>query len=150
MISIESSEHMQDKQAFFAEARRVLQAGGRMVVCAWLAAENATSAHRRHLLEPICREGRLPGMGTETDYRKWFSNAQFNLESFEDASARVRKTWSICIARLLPSLLRQPDYLRFLFSARARNRVFLVTIVRIWLAYAVGAMRYGIFAACKP
>lgn len=150
VISIESSEHMQDKPVFFAQAHRVLKAGGRMVVCAWLAAENPTGPHRRHLLEPICREGRLPGMGTETDYRQWFSGAELKVESFEDVSARVRKTWSICLARLLPSLFRRPGYLRFLFSAGARNRVFLVTIVRIRLAYALGAMRYGIFTARKP
>jgi len=40
-------------------------------------------------------------MGTESDYRKWFSNAGFVLESFEDVSAQVRKTWTICVRRLL-------------------------------------------------
>ena len=43
VISIESSEHMQDKAMFFAQAHRVLKTGGRMVVCAWLAAEDPTS-----------------------------------------------------------------------------------------------------------
>ena len=150
VISIESSEHMQDKAPFFSQAHRVLKAGGRMVVCAWLAAESPTRAQRQYLLEPICREGRVPGMGTESDYRKWFSDAGFTLEGFEDVSARVRKTWRICVSRLLPSIVRQPDYLRFLFDAGARNRIFLVTIARIWLAYALGAMRYGIFTARKP
>ena len=149
VISIESSEHMQDKPAFFCQAHRVLKTGGRMVVCAWLASENATSARRQHLLEPICREGRLPGMGTEADYRKWFDDAGFAVATFEDLSARVRKTWSVCLARLLQSLLRRPDYLRFLFASSSRNRVFLVTVARIRLAYALGAMRYGIFTASK-
>ena len=149
VISIESSEHMQDKPAFFGQAHRVLKAGGRMVVCAWLASEKATKARRRHLLEPICREGRLPGMGTETDYRKWFDDAGFALETFEDVSACVRKTWSVCLARLLQGLLRRPDYLRFLFASSSRNRIFLVTVARIRLAYALGAMRYGIFTARK-
>ena len=149
VISIESSEHMQDKPTFFDQARRVLKNGGNMVVCAWLAAEDPTSVHRRHLLEPICREGRLPGIGTETDYQKWFSDASLELEAFEDMSARVRKTWSICLMRVLGSILRRSKSLQFLFSAGARNRVFLVTMVRIWLAYALGAMRYGIFKARK-
>jgi tocopherol O-methyltransferase len=150
VISIESSEHMQDKPVFFSQAHRVLKSGGRMVVCAWLAGENPTAAHRRHLLEPICHEGRLPGMGTETDYRQWLSNAQFNLESFEDVSACVRRTWSVCIARLLRGVFQRPEYLRFLFASSSRNRVFLVAVVRIWLAYALGAMRYGVFTASKP
>ena len=149
VISIESSEHMQDKPTFFDQARRVLKNGGQMVVCAWLAAEESTSTHRRHLLEPICREGRLPGIGTETDYRKWFSDANFEIESFEDLSVRVRKTWSICLGRVLRDVFRRRDYTQFLFSAAARNRVFLLTMVRIWLAYILGAMRYGIFKARK-
>lgn len=149
VISIESSEHMLDKPAFFAQAYRVLKPGGRMVVCAWLAAENPTSATRRHLLEPICREGRLPSMGSESDYYEWFAGAQFNLKRFEDMSLRVRKTWSICIGRLFPSIFCRPGYLRFLLSARARNRTFSLTVARIWLAYALGAMRYGIFTAEK-
>lgn len=149
VISIESSEHMQDKPAFFAQACRVLKAGGRMVVCAWLAAEEPTGAQRRHLLEPICREGRLPGMGTEADYRQWFADAELRLESFEDVSTQVRRTWPICLSRILPGLFRQSGYLRFLLDVRSRNRIFLITIARIWLAYALGAMRYGIFAARK-
>jgi tocopherol O-methyltransferase len=141
---------MQDKPLFFAQARRVLKAGGRMVVCAWLAAESPGRMQQRYLLEPICREGRLPGMGTESDYRKWFSDAHLCLESFEDLSARVRRTWSICIARIVPSILRRPEYLRFVVDSRSRNRIFLVTMARIWLAYAFGAMRYGIFTARNP
>jgi tocopherol O-methyltransferase len=149
VLSIESSEHMQDKEMFFAQAYRVLRAGGRIVICAWLSAENSTALQQRHLLEPICREGRIPGLGTESDYRKWFSDARFFLESFEDVSARVRKTWTICFRRLLLNLLRQPGYLCYLFNSRAHNRIFAVTMSRIWLAYSFGIMRYGIFTARK-
>jgi tocopherol O-methyltransferase len=149
VVSIESSEHMQDKKMFFRQAHRVLKAGGRLVICAWLSAERPTAAQQRLLLEPVCREGRIPGMGTECDYRNWFSNAGFVLESFEDVSAHVRKTWTICVRRLLAGLLREPGYLRFLFNGHANNRIFAITIPRIWLAYALGVMRYGVFTARK-
>jgi tocopherol O-methyltransferase len=149
VVSIESSEHMQEKEVFFAQAHRVLRLGGRMVVCAWLSAEHPTARQRRHVLEPICHEGRLPGMGAESDYRKWLSQAGFVLESFEDVSAQVRKTWTICVRRLFFNLIRQPGYLRFLFNSRAHNRVFAITVSRILLAYTFGIIRYGIFTARK-
>ncbi len=149
VLSIESSEHMQDKERFFAQAHRVLRPGGQMVVCAWLSTENPTVFQRRQLLEPICCEGRLAGMGTEADYRKWFSDAALVLHSFEDLSAQVKRTWTICLRRLLLKLARRPSYLRFLFNSRAKNKIFGATMIRIWLAYALRVMRYGVFSACK-
>jgi tocopherol O-methyltransferase len=149
VLSIESSEHMQNKELFFTQAYRVLRVDGRMVVCAWLATENPTILQRRHLLEPICTEGRLPSMGTESDYRKWFAAAGFVLENFEDISAKVRKTWTLCSLRLLSKLWRRPKYLGFLLRGQSSNRIFAVTIARIQLAYALGVMRYAIFTARK-
>lgn len=148
-ISVESSEHMPDKPAFFAQAARVLRPGARLVICAWLARENPSTADTRFLLEPICREGRMPGMGTESDYRRFFADAGFEVESFEDVSARVKKTWPICAGRFLRELCRRPRYAKFLFNRHARNRVFALTMFRIWIAYNTGAMRYGIFSAVR-
>ncbi len=149
-ISVESSEHMPDKAAFFAQAYRVLRPGGRLVICAWLAAEDPSGSQIRWLLEPICREGRMPGMGSESEYRTWLNDAGFVLENFADLTPRVKKTWPICVGRFLLKLVRRPTYARFLFNRHAQNRIFALTIARIWLAYEIGAMRYGIFQAIKP
>jgi tocopherol O-methyltransferase len=37
----------------------------------------------------------------------------------------------------------------FLLSRASRNRVFLATMARIWLAYRVEAMRYVVLTAVK-
>lgn len=145
-ISIESSEHMPDKDCFFSECRRVLKPGGRLVICAWLAREAPRQAEVRYLLEPICREGRLPGMGDEADYRTWFEAAGFDLVGFEDVSRQVRRTWQESTVGMLRHAARHPSALRFLASG-ASNRVFALTVPRIWLAYLLGSMRYGIFTA---
>ena len=79
VISIESSEHMTDKPAFFAQAHRVLRPGGRFIICAWLAREAASELENRMLLEPVCREGRMPSMGTAEDYRGFFESAGFDI-----------------------------------------------------------------------
>jgi tocopherol O-methyltransferase len=148
-IAIESSEHMPDQRAFFIQAHRVLRCGGRFVICAWLAREGSSRIENRFLLEPICREGRMPRMGTELDYKRFFEEAGFHCERFEDITSKVKKTWPICAGRFLAALFRQPRYAKFLFSRHAQNRVFALTIFRIWLAYNVGSMRYGIFTARK-
>lgn len=148
--AIESSEHMADKPGFFAQAFRVLRPGGRLVVCAWLAAEYAGPIAIRHLLEPICREGRLASMGSRTDYQAMALGAGFRLASYEDVSKQVRRTWAICGWRFLRRLVTDPAYLRFLVNSRARNRIFALSLPRLILAYRTGAMRYGIFTFEKP
>ena len=150
VVAIESTEHMADKRRCVEEMARVLKPGGRAVICAWIAAEHPTAAQTRLLLEPICREGRLPGMGTESEYRLLLEESGLAVDVGEDLSYRVARTWPICIRRLAAGLVREPSYRRFLLSASNADRVFALTLVRLWLAYRTGAMRYLLFVARKP
>jgi tocopherol O-methyltransferase len=150
VISIESSEHMPDKQRFFDEAYRTLRTGGKLGIYAWLARSGVSGWENRYLLEPICREGRLPGMGTADEYREWATRAGFVVDSLEDLSTQVRRTWLICAGRLLKQLLTRSDYWRYLLNARAKNRVFAFSLIRIWIAYWTGSMQYGLLVAHKP
>ena len=131
MIAIESSEHMADLDAFFAEASRVLKPGGRFVVCAWLTRERPRPWEARLLLEPICREGRLRGMGSAEDYHRLARAAGLAPVAFRDVSRQVERTWSICMRGGSP------------------HRIFSLTLPRLRLAYALGSMRYGILTAVK-
>ena len=148
--AIESSEHIGDKHRFFSEAFRVLRPGGRLVVCAWLAKADASAIEQRLLLEPICRYGRLPGMGTEEDYRTLASSAGFDLLAADDISANVQRTWAICIKRSASKLISDRRYREFLFAKRAQNKVFALTLFLILAAYGIGAMRYCVFTFQKP
>lgn len=149
VLSIESSEHMADKPAFFAHVARVLRPGGRSVICAWLSPENPTPWQVRYLLEPICREGRLPSMGSEGDYRRFFADAGMRVEGFRDVSEQVKKTWPLCIGRLLKGLVTESSYRCFVLRSSNQDRVFAKTLLRLWAAYETRSMRYGIFTAVK-
>jgi tocopherol O-methyltransferase len=140
--SVESSEHMPDKQRFFDEAFRTLKPGGMLAVCAWLASDDPSPREVRHLLEPICREGRLPGMGNEADYRRFGEQAGFRVAGVEDLSDHVRRTWSICIARMFGKLFADRRYVQFLLNGMATDRIFALTMLRILIAYRTRAMRY--------
>jgi tocopherol O-methyltransferase len=143
--AVESSEHMPDKQRFFDEAYRTLKPNGLFAVCAWLSRDEPLPWEVRHLLEPICSEGRLPGMGDEADYRRLAEQAGFDVVQVEDLSDRVRRTWSICIRRALAKLVTQPRYVRFLLDRTAGNRSFAVSLLRIMIAYRTRSMRYCLF-----
>jgi tocopherol O-methyltransferase len=139
-----------DKSRAFAEARRVLRPGGGLAVCAWIAADGARGWRVRHLLEPICREGRLAGMGSEGDYRALLAGAGLLVTGVDDLTQSVKGTWPRCARALAWRLLVDPRYRRFIASARSRNRVFAATLLRIWAAYESGAMRYLLITARRP
>jgi tocopherol O-methyltransferase len=149
VIAIESSEHMADKPMFFAEARRLLRAGGRAVIAAWLAREHPTLAERKYLLEPICAEGRLPSLASQTEYQEMLSAAGFRDIQCSDLTAGVRRTWGVCTRRFVRKSMNDPRFRRQWLDPALTNRIFARTIFRIWLAYRIGSMRYGIFSATK-
>lgn len=147
VIAVESSEHVGHKQRFFSEAYRVLRPGGRLVVCAWLSSDAPSTWEIDHLLEPICREGRLAALGTAGEVRSWIESGGFVVEEHRDVSRQVKRTWPLCVGRTLKLLWREPAVLAWLVGGSSENRVFGLTMLRLWLAYEVGAIRYGIFKA---
>lgn len=147
VVALESSEHIADKAGFFTEARRVLRPGGRLAVTAWLADEAARGWQRTHLLEPICDEGRIPGLGTAADYRRWARRAGFSDLRSEDLTRQVRPTWSVCARRLALRLLTDRDAWAYLLDSGKTERRFALTVFRMWLAYRTGGLHYGLFTA---
>ena len=127
----------------------MLRPAGRFVFTTWLAGEHARDWEKRWLLEPICREGRLPGIGTATEYLALLEAEGFAGSRCEDLSERVKPTWSVCIRRVAAKLATEPRYRDYVLSRTSRNRGFAVTLLRMWLAFETGAMRYGLFAGVR-
>lgn len=149
VIALESTEHMADLEACFAQLRRVLRPGGRFVICAWLACEAPKAWEVRLLLEPICREGRLAGLGSISEYRRALEGAGLAVERGEDLSRVVRRTWGVVLRRLFFGLLSKPAYRRYLLDARRRERLFVWTVARMALAYRTGSLRYGLLSGYR-
>lgn len=149
-VSIECISHVNDKPGYFEQLNRVLKPGGRASIVAWLANSEASQRAERLLLEPICREGRLPGMATAEEYNRMIADAGLKLEAYEDISRSVRRTWWICARRVMWKLMTRFRYVRALLDRQKSNRIFALTLLRILVAYHTGSMQYGIFRLHKP
>ena len=148
-IAIESTEHM-PRAEFFRRAFQILPVGGRLVVCAWLSRAQASSIEIRLLLQPICDEGRIPQLPTLAELVEAGEASGFALIDARDCTQAVSRTWGIILQRLIRHLLTDARYRVFLVDRQRRNRIFALTVLRIWLAYKMGAMRYGILTLSRP
>ena len=142
-------EHMADLPRFFREAWRVMKPDGRLVICAWMSCENPGSLSRRLLLNPIVEEAALAGIRPASEFQAATEAAGFTNFHMADITQQVKRTWPLCAVRTVKGLLTKPHYRRFLFSSKNPNRIFALTLFRIWAAYEHGVMRYGVYSADK-
>lgn len=149
-IAIESSEHMPDKKKFFSEAFRILKPGGRLVVCSWLSSPSPAPWQTRHLLVPICREGRLPGLASLPEYTRLMKQTGFESVSAHRLTPLVKRTWPESVVRTVRYFVANPGMVRHLSPRVLSSADFSRSLLRIWLAYEVGAMEYAIFRGKRP
>jgi tocopherol O-methyltransferase len=142
--SVECTEHLFDKAAFFGKAARWLKPGGRLAICAWLAGGQSLDEAATRQIYHVCEGFLCPSLGTRDDYTNWFAAAGLALEHDYDWTPRVIRTWELCDNRVRRSGVR------WLARIIDRNTVtFLDRFQTILRAYQTGAMKYGCFVATR-
>ena len=141
---IECSEHLFRKPAFIRECARHLAPGGRLAICAWLLGEHLDDEQEK-LVEAV-RVGMLcPSFGTLADYVKWLLDAGLAVESAEDVTPQVERTWSVS-----RPLLDSPLVKTMLAIGNEKLSAFADSFSAIEEAYRCRAMGYGMLIASRP
>ncbi len=140
--SVECTEHLFDKPAFFRKAASWLRPGGRMAICAWLAGNQAGTPEGAAQVRKVCEAFLCPSLGSADDYQTWMTAAGLKMVAVEDWTDEVLATWEICERRVRRSGMR------WLAKLLDRNtREFLDHFETILNAYRSRAMSYGCFVA---
>ncbi len=142
--SIECTEHLFDKPAFFRNAAGWLRPRGRFALCAWLAGDSPLSASQVNQAQSVCQGMFCPSLGSAADYVQWLRDAGFEIRSQGIWTRQVERTWEICLQRVHRSGVK------YLARLLGKNHVlFLDHFQAILTAYRSGAMEYGFFIAEK-
>lgn len=146
--SIECFEHLIDKKKYFKEIHRTLKPGAKFVMSAWLSKESPGLWEERHILKPICEEGRLPSLYNEYEVMEAFEASGLKFFDFVDLSDKVWRTWAYTSKEVIKSLLHK-EGIKYLMNARNSERKFALTNFRILLGYKLKAFKYGLFVMYK-
>lgn len=142
--SVECTEHLFDKAAFFQRAANWLKPGGRMAICVWLAGDEPLTAAQQQLAFGVCEGFFCPSLGTEADYCGWMTSAGLKMTAVHDWTARVSRTWEICRDRVNRLGMR-----RIARWIDPQQIIFLDRFQMLLDAYNTGAMKYGCLIAEK-
>ena len=142
--SIECTEHLFDKPAFFEKAAFWIKPGGCFALLAWLSGELPMSdLHSQQALR-VCEGMFCPSLGSQSDYVQWFEQAGLKVTAKGIWTDQVKRTWEICRKRV------EKTGVRYLAKILGSNHVlFLDHFDAILNAYDSGAMQYGYFIAEK-
>ncbi len=143
--SIECTEHLFDKPAFFAKTRTWLKPGGRIAICAWLSGHDESLAETQRLVYEVCEGFFCPSLGTQADYENWFRAAGFQIDHSVLWTEKVLKTWEICRDRV-----RRTGVRRLAQILGQDHVLFLDRFDAILEAYRTRAMEYGCIVGSVP
>lgn len=143
--SVECTEHLFDKPAFFRRAAAWLRPAGRIAICVWFEGEDTTRAGHRQQVEEVCRRFVCPSLATREDYAGWIGDLGLQVVHNVDWTRQAAKTWEICKQRVSRSGVRH------LARLIDKDQVaFLDGFDTLSEAYRSGAMQYGAIVAERP
>ncbi|THH41284.1 methyltransferase domain-containing protein [Neolewinella litorea] len=142
--SMESAEHMEDKEGLFRLFRSLLRPGGRLLMATWCHRDEPPylSPTDQYTLQRICELYHLPPLVSLSELERAATSAGLNQVRMDDWSQAVEPFWGAVIRsgldpRNWPGLLRA--------GQGTLSGAWAMKYMR--KGFATGAIRYGVLAA---
>ncbi|MGF1540111.1 MAG: methyltransferase domain-containing protein [Pleurocapsa sp.] len=147
--SLESGEHMPDKEKFLRECHRVLQPGGKLIFATWCHRETnsvvgqLTPDEIRHLKE-IYRVYCLPYVISLSEYRSLAEDIGWQNLKYDDWSMAVAPFWDVVIDSAIA-----PQAIMGLIQAGWQTIQGALSLNLMRQGYSRGLIRFGLLCATK-
>lgn len=148
--AVESLMHIADREAFFAEAMRLLRPGGRLAIATWSVRDGALSGPEQELVDQILKHQVMPGFSSLEEHGRLARAAGFDQVASVDWSRAVANSWDPEFA-----LVKKPERGRATMVELARERGadvlgFFYAGPLMKKGFDTGVMTYGAIRAVKP
>ncbi len=146
--SLESGEHMPNKEQFLQECYRVLKPGGKLIFVTWchrpVTVESPLTESEKKHLEDIYRVYCLPYVISLPAYVEIVEQCGFKDLRVDDWSTAVAPFWDVVIDSAIT-----PQAVLGLFKAGQKTIEAAMSLKLMSEGYARGLIRFGLIAATK-
>ncbi|HEX8424358.1 MAG TPA: class I SAM-dependent methyltransferase [Pyrinomonadaceae bacterium] len=142
--AVEVISHLNNRGEFFRRMSRLLVSGGRFCEAAWLKEEGLNRKAEDKYIRPI-EAGMLVSLPTLSEYRRHIEDNELRLLYYEDISAKVAKTWDICL-----EIARDRAVWGFAAQHGQEFIAFLKSFKAMRNGFRSGTFRYGVLVVEKP
>lgn len=148
--AVESLMHIADRDAFFAEAMRLLRPGGRLAIATWSQRDGELSEPEQGLVDQILKHQVMPSFSSLEEHERMARAAGFTEVASVDWSRAVANSWDPEFA-----LVKKPEHGRATMVELARERGadvlgFFYAGPLMRKGFDTGVMTYGAIRAVKP
>ncbi|CAK9869098.1 unnamed protein product [Sphagnum jensenii] len=148
--SMESGEHMPDKQQFVGELARVAAPGGRIIIVTWChrdleLGETCLKPKEQALLDKICDAYYLPAWCSPSDYMELLKTLELKDIKYADWSKNVTPFWPAVMASALSfrGLIK--------LATSGWTTIWGALAMRLMVqGYQMGLVKFAIITAQKP